>query len=237
MNKMQEIIKLEKVTKEYQNGSNKIIAVNNITVNFHKGESIAISGISGCGKSTLIHLIGLIKPPTLGNIYINKRAVTDLSNNERAYIRNGFYGYISQNYLLIDGYTVANNVEIPLIYAKKKLSQRQRTARVMEILAKVGLSDKAKTDVKNLSGGQQQRVAIARALVNQPDVILADEPTGALDSNTGKEIMDIILNLVKEGKTLIMVTHNTELASKCKTQLTMKDGCILSSVSKPMSYF
>ncbi|NLB42668.1 MAG: ABC transporter ATP-binding protein [Clostridiales bacterium] len=233
---MQEIIKLEEVTKEYQNGSNKIIAVNNITVNFYKGESIAISGISGCGKSTLIHLVGLIKPPTLGNIYINKRAVIDLSNKERAYIRNEFYGYISQNYLLIDGYTAANNVEIPLIYAKKKLSRRQRTAKVMEILEKVGLSDKAKTDVKNLSGGQQQRVAIARALVNQPSVILADEPTGALDSKTGKEIMDILLNFVKEGKTLIMVTHNTELASKCKTQLTMKDGCILNSVSKPMSY-
>ena len=214
------------LTNSYKNNNDELIAVKNVNLDLYKRQSISIMGPSGCGKSTFLNLIGLIQKPTSGNILINSVNVNDYTIKQKAYLRNKFFGYVAQNYLLIDGYTAMENVEIPLLYSNQKICKKDRRKKVMSILESVEMSNKAYDDVKELSGGQQQRVAIARALVNEPSMILADEPTGALDSNTGDEIIKLLLSIAENGKTLILVTHNEEIAQRCNITLKMKDGII-----------
>ena len=227
MNRMDNLLILNSISKEYVCGNNKIYAVRDINLKVDSGKSISITGPSGCGKSTLLNIIGNITKPTSGSIILDNRNTNSFSKNELSILRNKFFGYISQNYLLIDGYSVFENVEIPLIYSKRKISKIEKEKRIIEVLRSVNLEDKIHEDIKNLSGGQQQRVAIARALVNNPKIILADEPTGALDTKSGREVMNLLLTLVKNNKTLIIVTHNEDLAKECDIKLNMKDGVIL----------
>ena len=223
---MEKIMQLIDLTNSYKNNNDELIAVKNVNLDLYKRQSISIMGPSGCGKSTFLNLIGLIQKPTSGNILINSVNVNDYTIKQKAYLRNKFFGYVAQNYLLIDGYTAMENVEIPLLYSNQKICKKDRRKKVMSILESVEMSNKAYDDVKELSGGQQQRVAIARALVNEPSMILADEPTGALDSNTGDEIIKLLLSIAENGKTLILVTHNEEIAQRCNITLKMKDGII-----------
>lgn len=227
MSRLNSLISLNSINKEYSCGNTKIFAVKNVDLTIESGKSISITGPSGCGKSTLLNIIGQITKPTSGNMTINKKPTREYSKNNLAALRNEFFGYIAQNYLLVEGYTVFENVEIPLLYSKNKISKSKRKKLILKTLNKVGLEEKINEDIKNLSGGQQQRVAIARALINNPKVILADEPTGALDSKTSNEIMELLLTLVAEGKTLVMVTHNKEVANKCDVELKMIDGAII----------
>jgi len=224
---MNKLISLKGINKEYIVGDNKIEAVKNINLDIKKGSSISIMGPSGCGKSTLLNIIGQITKPTNGNIIIQGKETSSYLKGDVAKLRNEFFGYIAQNYLLVDRYTVYENIEIPLVYSKDKIKSKERRLKVENILKRLGLEEKINEDVANLSGGQKQRVAIARALVNNPSLILADEPTGALDTDTGNEIMNLLLEFVKEGKTLIIVTHNEEISKRCDLELKMKDGVIL----------
>lgn len=224
---MNGLISLNTISKEYISGSTKINAVKNVNLDIVSGTSVSITGPSGCGKSTLLNIIGQITKPTNGSIIINNSNIISYSKSQLAVLRNEFFGYIAQNYLLVDGYTVFENIEIPLLYSKVNVNKNERKKRILEVLDKVGIKEKFNQDIKNLSGGQQQRVAIARALINNPTVILADEPTGSLDTSTSNEIMDLLLTLVSEGKTLIMVTHNDELANRCDINLKMIDGNIV----------
>lgn len=227
MSRLNSLISLNSINKEYSCGNTKVFAVKNANLSIESGKSISITGPSGCGKSTLLNIIGQITKPTSGYITINKKPIKEYSKNTLATLRNEFFGYIAQNYLLVEGYTVFENVEIPLLYSKCKISKSKRKKLILKTLIKVGLEEKINEDIKNLSGGQQQRVAIARALINNPKVILADEPTGALDTKTSNEIMELLLTLVDEGKTLVLVTHNKELANKCDVELKMIDGAII----------
>ncbi|WP_172253363.1 ABC transporter ATP-binding protein [Saccharibacillus deserti] len=213
--------------KKFTSGKNIIIAVEDVSLTFDKGTSTAITGPSGCGKTTLINMIGLLVPPSSGELLINSTSFSTINSRERTKYRNQFFGYIVQNFALVDHYNVYENVEIPLLYANPALNKKERRNRVQSVLQKVGILEKVKEKVSTLSGGQKQRVAIARALVNNPEVILADEPTGSLDTETSKEIFLLLKSLVEEGKTLIMVTHNPELAQGCEREIKMIDGNLL----------
>ncbi|CCQ97143.1 conserved hypothetical protein [[Clostridium] ultunense Esp] len=226
---LEPIIKTVSLHKVYDSGGNQTIAVQDVTLEVAEGTSVAITGPSGCGKTTLLNLIGFVTPPTSGELWIENEAASLITEKKRAQYRNRFFGYVVQDFALVDDYSVYENVEIPLLYAHPRLNKKERRRRVEEMLDKVGLLEKRKEEIANLSGGQKQRVAIARALVNQPRVILADEPTGSLDSRTSEEIFSLLMGLVKEGKTLLMVTHNPELARRCDREVKMLDGRILSS--------
>lgn len=221
---MGEIMLLKNISKTYDQ---KVKAVKNVTLSIEAGKSYSITGPSGCGKSTLLNIIGQTTLANEGEVKIPKFEHFKKAKNVRALQRNAYFGYIAQNYLLIDEYSVYENVEIPLLYAQEKRSKKEKQQLIHKVLKKVGLENKIHENVKKLSGGQQQRVAIARALVNDPTILLADEPTGALDRTRGKEIMSLLLSLVTEGKTLILVTHDQELASQCDRQIQMIDGEIL----------
>jgi len=193
-------------------------------LNLEKGVKYAIVGSNGSGKSTLLNIIGLMDSPSRGTISINEEEILGGSADKMAEIRNRVVSFIFQDYNLIEEYTVYENVEMPLRYRGVRL--RDRKEPVKQALAKVKLEDKIKSKVNKLSGGQRQRVAIARALVANGDIILADEPTGALDQGTGKDIMEILVNLNKEGKTIIMVTHDPNIASQCKRHFSIVDGVL-----------
>lgn len=223
---MNYLIEANHVCKKYSNGGNEISAVYNVTLAIEAGTSVAITGPSGCGKTTLLNLIGLIKNQTEGEIIINGVNTNELSKDQKSVMRNEFFGYIVQDYAVLEEQTIQENIEIPLYYRRKKLSKKGRKEKVLEILEKVGLEKKLKEKVVNLSGGQKQRVAIARALINNPKVILADEPTGALDTKNSNDIFELLLRFVAEGTTLLMVTHNDELAAKCDQRIKMLDGRI-----------
>ncbi len=225
---MDTIIKLENLVKIYDNGRSKTHAVNGVSLDIQRGEKVAIIGPSGCGKSTLLNLIGLIIKPSEGHIIILDKNANELNENQKARYRNQLFGYVVQDFALVEESTVYENVEIPLLYAQKRIRKTIRKQKVEAVLQKVGLSIKINEKVKNLSGGQRQRVAIARAIVNDPEIILADEPTGSLDSEISKNMFSLLNNLVKEGKTLVMVTHNTDLAKSCDRQVLMLDGTIIS---------
>lgn len=226
--KMEPIIKTVSLHKVYDSGGNKTIAVRNATLEVAEGTSVAITGPSGCGKTTLLNMIGFVTPPTSGELWIENESASTLTEKKRAQYRNRFFGYVVQDFALIDDVSVYENVEIPLLYAHPRLNKKERRRRVEEMLDKVGFLGKKKEKIANLSGGQKQRIAIARALVNHPRVILADEPTGSLDSQTSEEIFSLLMSLVKEGKTLLIVTHNPELAWRCDMELKMLDGRIQS---------
>ena len=182
-------------------------------------------GYTNAGKSTLLNILGLLDKPTGGEYAINGKNVSSVGEKQQAGLRNAVIGFVIQDFALVEKYTVKQNVRIPLIYSKKQIDKEKA---VRLVLQKVGLSDKISTPVFKLSGGQKQRTAIARAIVNEPEIILADEPTGALDSDTADEIMRIFETLSREGKTVIIVTHDKDIASRCERIIEIADGVIIS---------
>jgi putative ABC transport system ATP-binding protein len=221
--KNQTMIRLQNVEKVYRTDTIETLAVNNISLNINKGEFLSVMGPSGCGKSTLLNIIGLLDKPTKGIIQIDGETTEKLSDKQLAQFRNKKLGFIFQSYHLINDLRVLDNVELPLLYRKSTGKERKELASLA--LEKVGLSNRMKHFPTQLSGGQKQRVAIARAIVGQPEIILADEPTGNLDSNMGNEIMNILLDLNKrDGTTIIMVTHDENMAKKTHRLVRLFDG-------------
>lgn len=220
------MLKIENLTKTYNyKKSNAFTALKDVSLEVEDGEMLAIIGKSGAGKSTLLHIIGCIDKFEKGSYIIDGTDVHSLSDNKLAKIRNEKVGIVMQDFALIDEYSVIENVMIPLNFSKKKLGKPKELA--MKALERVGLANLAKKPVSKLSGGQKQRVAIARAIVNDPSFILADEPTGALDTKTSSEIMELFTELNKSGKTVIIITHDLTVADKCKRKVEIGDGRII----------
>lgn len=217
-----EIIKLDKVHKEYAMGDSIIKALNGVEATIKKGDFIAIVGPSGSGKSTMMNMVGALDIPTFGKIFLDEKNIASMHESELAQIRGKKIGFIFQTFNLIPTLTAMENVALPMMF--QKVPKHKRNERAKELLKKVGLSERMDHLPSELSGGQRQRVAIARALSNDPDVILADEPTGNLDSKTGKEILQMFIQLNKEGKTIIIVTHDDDVARHAGKVLKMKDG-------------
>ena len=219
---MSALIEFDAVCKYYQMGDTTVKAADHITMKIEKGEFVAIVGQSGSGKSTCMNIIGCLDVPTHGTYRLNGRDVGKMNRNELAAIRNEMLGFIFQQYNLLPKLNLMENVEVPLVYAG--ISRAERHVRAREVLEQVGLGDKLKNKPNQLSGGQQQRVSIARALVRNPAVILADEPTGALDSKSTDELLDLFAGLHQEGQTILMVTHSVKAASRAGRVLFLKDG-------------
>ena len=218
------VIDAEGITKVYKMGEIEVHALRGVSLKVERGEVISIMGPSGSGKSTLMNVLGALDRPTDGTYHLNGELVSDLSDDELAVIRNREVGFVFQTFNLLGRHTALANVELPLRYAGVTNGKRKRA---IEALEAVGLGDRIKHRPTELSGGQQQRVAIARALVNKPAIILADEPTGNLDTKSGAEILDILLDLNKEqGTTLIFVTHDPEIASRTQRRVRLLDGLI-----------
>jgi len=218
------MIQLSEAKKIYGKGESTVHALSGITLTIQKGEFVAITGKSGCGKTTLLNIIGLLDNLTEGHYTLNGQDVRHLSDKAKARLRFQTFGYIFQSFNLLSSHTVAENVALPLGYAG--VPKQERLARAAEMLRKVGLLDKMKAYPNELSGGQQQRVAIARALINHPPIILADEPTGNLDSRSSAQIMDILAELADEGATLLLVTHDAGVARRAGRRVRMEDGGI-----------
>ena len=217
------MINLKNIEKVYRTATIETVALNNISLSVDKGEFVSIMGPSGCGKSTLLNIIGLLDEPSNGKVEIGGKYTNGLSDSQLAQFRNHTLGFIFQSFHLINDLPVLDNVELPLLYRKVSGSERRRLA--AEALEKVGLSNRMKHYPNQLSGGQKQRVAIARAIVGQPEIILADEPTGNLDSNMGNEIMDILTTLNERDKaTIIMVTHDENMAKRTHRLIRLFDG-------------
>ena len=217
------MIRLENIEKVYRTDTVETLAINGINLHVQKGEFLSIMGPSGCGKSTLLNIMGLLDEPSRGHIKIDNQDITRYSDKQMANFRNEKLGFIFQSYHLINDLQVLDNVELPLLY--RNSSSQSRRALATAALEKVGLSNRTKHFPTQLSGGQRQRVAIARAIVGQPQIILADEPTGNLDSAMGNEIMDILINLNKnEGTTIVMVTHDESMAQKTHRLVRLFDG-------------
>lgn len=220
------MLKIENLTKTYNyKKSNAFTALKDVSLEVEDGEMLAIIGKSGAGKSTLLHIIGCIDKFEKGSYIIDGTDVHSLSDNKLAKIRNEKVGIVMQDFALIDEYSVIENVMIPLNFSKKKLGKPKELA--MKALERVGIANLAKKPVSKLSGGQKQRVAIARAIVNDPSFIIADEPTGALDTKTSSEIMELFTELNKSGKTVIIITHDLTVADKCKRKVEISDGRII----------
>lgn len=222
---MDYVIYMENISKTYKSGSNEYRALYDVNLKIEKGEFVSIVGPSGAGKSTLMNIIGCLDTPTTGIYYLDGEN-TNCSDNKLSDIRNRKIGFIFQNYNLLPKLSILENVELPLIY--QGLSNKEMRNRALKSLERVGLITHIKHKPSQLSGGQMQRVAIARALVTQPEMLLADEPTGALDSKTGKEVMQMLKELNDEGNTIVLITHDREIAAQAKRIITIKDGTILS---------
>ena len=221
------MIEIKNLVKIYNKGkTNEFCALKGIDLSIDEGEMVAIIGKSGAGKSTLLHILAAIDSYDKGSYLVDGVSVGDLKEKERARFRNQKMGIVMQDYALIDEYTIEENVQIPLIFGKVKGNDVRRE-KIMTALKNVGLDELAKKPVRQLSGGQKQRVAIARALVNNPTFLLADEPTGALDSKTSGEIMDVFEKLNQGGKTVIIVTHDMEVAARCGRVIEISDGEIV----------
>lgn len=220
------LLKLDTVSKHYHMGSTLTKALHKVNFEVNKGEFIAIMGPSGSGKSTFLQVASMLAEPTTGKIILKGKDVTDYNEIERAHLRNKEIGFIFQQFNLLPKTSALDNAALPLVYAN--VSYSEQIKRATQILEKVGLGDKLKNTPAQLSGGQQQRVAIARALINDPAIIFADEPTGNLDTKSGQEIMDMLTQLHSEGKTIIMVTHEEEIARCAQRQIKFKDGQIIS---------
>ncbi|AWN19003.1 ABC transporter ATP-binding protein [Streptococcus sobrinus] len=216
------LMELKGITKSYQNGDQELQVLKGIDLTVHEGEFLAIMGPSGSGKSTLMNIIGLLDKPTSGEYTLAGQAVERLTSKEQARVRNEELGFVFQQFFLLSKLNAQDNVELPLIYAGVGGSQRHKLAQ--QYLEKVELSDRSKHLPSELSGGQKQRVAIARALVNNPSIILAEEPTGALDTKTSNQILELLTQLNEEGKTIIMVTHEPEIADYAKRKIVIRDG-------------
>jgi putative ABC transport system ATP-binding protein len=222
------VIFLDAVHKIYKSGEVDVHAVRGVSLSIAKGEFVAIMGASGSGKSTLMNMLGCLDRPTNGRYLLDGTAVSELNRKQLSILRNHKLGFVFQSFNLLARTTALENVELPMFYSNKFLSLRQQKEGALKALEKVGLSDRASHHPSQLSGGQQQRVALARALVNEPEVILADEPTGNLDSRTSIEIMGVFQALNAAGITIVMVTHELDIASFCKRIIIMRDGEILS---------
>ncbi|BDU50825.1 ABC transporter ATP-binding protein [Haliovirga abyssi] len=223
------IIDIKNLKKDYINGELKVSALKNINFQVKKGEFVSIMGPSGSGKSTLMNILGCLDKPTSGYYILDKLEVEKANDNELSEIRNQKIGFVFQAFNLLNRLNSFENVELPLIYNKVHKAKRKKLA--LEALERVGLVDRVKHKPTELSGGQKQRVAIARALVSSPAMILADEPTGNLDSHSGEEIMKIFKKLNAEGVTIVMVTHEPDIAEHTKRIITVKDGEIISDIN------
>ncbi|MEY8485584.1 ABC transporter ATP-binding protein [uncultured Parabacteroides sp.] len=224
------MIKIEGLSKFFRTEEVETIALNGVSMEVKDGEFVAIMGPSGCGKSTLLNILGLLDNPTSGDYYLADKEVGHLKEKERTQVRKGNIGFVFQSFNLIDELNVFENVELPLTYLKVKASERKQM--VNDILKRMNISHRASHFPQQLSGGQQQRVAIARAVVSNPKIILADEPTGNLDSKNGAEVMQLLTELNKEGTTIVMVTHSKHDASFAHRVINLFDGSIVSSVSE-----
>ncbi|AHA29833.1 MULTISPECIES: ABC transporter ATP-binding protein [Exiguobacterium] len=216
------VVDLQEIQKTYGEGTNRHIVLDRVSLTIEAGEYVTILGPSGSGKSTLMNIIGCLDVASNGVYRLQEQLVHDLSEDQLATIRNEEIGFIFQQFQLLPRMSVLQNVELPLIYAG--VSRKERRARSLELLERVGLTDKADALPSQLSGGQQQRVAIARALVTRPTILLADEPTGALDQKTGKQIMELFESLSEEGKTIIMITHDVNIAKQARRIIRIEDG-------------
>jgi putative ABC transport system ATP-binding protein len=216
------IILTHKLTREYDMGGEVVRALRGVSFQIKKNEYVAVMGPSGSGKSTLMNLIGCLDTPTAGEYWLNGQKVSDLDDDALARIRNKEIGFVFQTFNLLPRATALHNVELPLIYAG--LASRERRAQAVRTLERVGLADRMEHRPNELSGGQRQRVAIARALVNEPSILLADEPTGNLDSATSSEIMHVFRDLHEQGQTIVMVTHERDIAAHAARVVTLKDG-------------
>ncbi|MBM3872877.1 MAG: ABC transporter ATP-binding protein [Verrucomicrobia bacterium] len=230
---MTPVVQLENVTKTYSNGEVEVHAVRGISLTVQHGEFVAIMGSSGSGKSTLMNVLGCLDRPTSGRYLLDGVDTSGLDRNERADLRNRKLGFVFQGFNLLSRTTALENVELPMLYSVERLSSAERRRRALRALEIVGLSDRAEHLPNQLSGGQQQRVAIARALVNQPQVLLADEPTGNLDSRTSVEVMGVFQRLNNEGITIMMVTHELDIARFCRRNLIVRDGRIARDEAVP----
>jgi len=222
---MKPIIELQNVKKIYRLGEVIVPAVNGVSLKIERGECISIMGVSGSGKSTLMHIVGTLDIPTEGDIFIDGINILRLSQSEIAKIRGEKIGFIFQTFNLIPSLTALDNVMLPMLFQNIPRSQRKTTA--LQLLNRIGLGKRAKHIPSKLSGGERQRVAIARALVNDPEILLADEPTGNLDSKTGREILELILDFHKKGKTVIIITHDLEIAKRTQRVIKIKDGILV----------
>ena len=220
------MIKLEKLTKVYRTDEIESTALNNVSFEIKKGEFVSIMGPSGCGKSTLLNVLGMLDKPESGSYQFLEKEIAGLNERGRADVRKKNIGFIFQNFNLIDELTVFENIELPLIYNKVPASERKK--RVNELIEKIGIAHRSSHFPQQLSGGQQQRVAVARALVTKPPLILADEPTGNLDSSHGNEVMELLCELHEEGTTIIMVTHSSHDASYSGRIINLLDGQVVS---------
>ena len=219
------MIKIINLTKIFRTESVQTTALNEVSLEISQGEFVAIMGPSGCGKSTLLNMLGLLDNPTSGELWFMDQEVSRYSENDRTDLRNGNLGFVFQSFNLIDELTVFENVELPLLYAG--VSTRERVKRVNEALERMQIAHRTEHYPQQLSGGQQQRVAIARAIVTNPRIILADEPTGNLDSTNGNEVMNLLKELNHDGATVVMVTHSEENAREAERIIRMMDGYIL----------
>ncbi len=223
---MTAVVQVKDLFKIYKMGEVEVQAVRGINLDIEKANFTSIVGPSGCGKSTLMHILGCLDRPTSGKVYLDGTDISTLTDDELAYVRSRKIGFVFQTFNLLPKITAVENVELPLAYSGVPPQDRRKKA--MSILEKVGLAARAEHTPPELSGGQRQRVAIARALVNDPAILLADEPTGNLDSKSGEDVMSLFKQLDSEGVTIIMVTHNTDLARRCERSIHLKDGQIIS---------
>lgn len=224
------MIKIDNLTKKFLTTEVETLALNGVSLEIKEHEFVAIMGPSGCGKSTLLNILGLLDNPTSGEYYLDGQEVGHLKEASRTKLRKGNIGFVFQSFNLIDELNVYENVELPLIYLKVPAKERKK--RVTELLKKMSISHRAKHFPQQLSGGQQQRVAIARAVIANPKIILADEPTGNLDSANGKEVMDLLTQLNKEGTTILMVTHSIHDAQYADRIINLFDGTVVTGSSR-----
>ncbi len=221
---MSEMIRIRDLARDYQMGEERILALRGVTLDIRRNEYVAIMGPSGSGKSTMMNLLGCLDTPTGGEYWLNGQEVSRLSDDQLARVRNREIGFVFQTFNLLPRATALHNVELPLVYAGARA--RERRERAAAALARVGLEHRMEHRPNELSGGQRQRVAIARALVNSPSILLADEPTGNLDSVTSEEIMRVFGDLHAAGQTVIMVTHEPDIAAHAERVVVLRDGCM-----------